>query len=573
MARRRTRWRAPAIASGQMARTPLFDALRRALARADAQRRGAAAPGAPSSGPTRRQFLGTTASALALPLLPACSGDAGGDGEVIPVAVIGGGIAGLHCAVRLAEAGVDVTVFEASGRTGGRMWSRNDLFLDGQVCELGGELVDTGHTVIQGLCEELGLQLDDLLPGAGIEQVDVFLLEEVGIPFTPAELSSMFVPLAERMAAAVAAAEADDAEFARIDAMSIPQWLESEGFTSADPLRKCIEIAYVGEYGLEVDQQSVFNLLYLIDYEVPDPFRIYGDSDERYHIHAGSQAVTDGLAARIAERIEREHVLVALTQDGDSYRLTFETPGGDVEIRAQHVVLATPFTALRAVDLTAAGLPAEKLQVIAELGYGTNSKLMLGFAIRHWENPSIKSNGGLFTDVADIQATWDTSRGQPGTSGILTNFVGGERGVAIGEGTAEERGVEVVASLASLFSGIDKQYRPGSAVRQHWPSAPFHRGSYACYKPGQWAFYGTEGQRAGNVHFCGEHTSLDFQGYMEGGAETGALVALEVLTDLGVAPSAQLARLLEPKLRLPQAAYRGDGTRLRRSQRRALGAR
>jgi monoamine oxidase len=554
-----------------MARTPLFDALRRALARADAQRRGAAAPGAPSSGPTRRQFLGTTASALALPLLPSCSGDAGGDGEVIPVVVIGGGIAGLHCAVRLAEAGVDVTVFEASARTGGRMWSRNDLFLDGQVCELGGELVDTGHTTIQGLCTELGLQLDELVPGAGIELIDVFFLEELGQTVSFADLSTMFEPLAARMAATVAATDADDAEFARIDAMSIPQWLEAEGLTADNVLRRCIEIAYVGEYGLEVEQQSVFNLLYLIDYEVPDPFRIYGDSDERYHIHAGSQAVTDGLATRIAERIEREHVLVALTQDGDSYRLTFETPGGEIEIRAQHVVLATPFTALRAVDLTAAGLTAEKLQVIAELGYGTNSKLMLGFATRQWE--SLRSNGGLFTDVSDIQATWDSSRGQPGTSGILTNFVGGERGVAIGEGTAEERGVEVLADLDLVFAGIAKQYRPGSAVRQHWPSAPFHRGSYACYKPGQWAFYGTEGQRAGNVHFCGEHTSLDFQGYMEGGAETGALVALEVLTDLGVAPSAQLARLLEPKLRLPQAAYRGDGTRLRRSQRRALGAR
>jgi monoamine oxidase len=39
----------------------------------------------------------------------------------------------------------------------------------------------------------------------------------------------------------------------------------------------------------------------------------------------------------------------------------------------------------------------------------------------------------------------------------------------------------------------------------------------------------------GNLHFCGEHTSIDFQGYMEGGCESGTRVAQEILTDLGLA--------------------------------------
>jgi monoamine oxidase len=39
----------------------------------------------------------------------------------------------------------------------------------------------------------------------------------------------------------------------------------------------------------------------------------------------------------------------------------------------------------------------------------------------------------------------------------------------------------------------------------------------------------------GNLHFAGEHTSLDFQGYMEGGAESGARAAREILVDLGLA--------------------------------------
>ena len=60
------------------------------------------------------------------------------------------------------------------------------------------------------------------------------------------------------------------------------------------------------------------------------------------------------------------------------------------------------------------------------------------------------------------------------------------------------------------------------------------RGSYACYLPGQAGFSGVEGERVGNLHFCGEHTSVEFQGYMNGGVESGERVAGEILGDLGV---------------------------------------
>jgi monoamine oxidase len=91
----------------------------------------------------------------------------------------------------------------------------------------------------------------------------------------------------------------------------------------------------------------------------------------------------------------------------------------------------------------------------------------------------------------------------------------------------------------------------------HWPTHPHTLGSYACYRPGQWAFYGIEGAREGNVHFCGEHCSLEFQGYMEGAAETGALVAAAILDDLGLEPSPMHRRIVERKLVLPHPAVDG----------------
>ena len=57
-----------------------------------------------------------------------------------------------------------------------------------------------------------------------------------------------------------------------------------------------------------------------------------------------------------------------------------------------------------------------------------------------------------------------------------------------------------------------KHYVSGSGTWQN---------GYTCYRPGQWSFWPLEGEREGSLHFCGEHTSPDFQGWMEGAAETG----------------------------------------------------
>jgi monoamine oxidase len=102
----------------------------------------------------------------------------------------------------------------------------------------------------------------------------------------------------------------------------------------------------------------------------------------------------------------------------------------------------------------------------------------------------------------------------------------------------------------------------GSAIRQHWPTAPHALGSYACWRVGQARFGGLEGEAEGRYHFCGEHTSVDAQGYMEGAAETGLRAAQEVLSALDIVPGQRLQRLAAVAARRPM-----------RSRRRAAGRR
>jgi monoamine oxidase len=126
--------------------------------------------------------------------------------------------------------------------------------------------------------------------------------------------------------------------------------------------------------------------------------------------------------------------------------------------------------------------------------------------------------------------------------------------------------------IETVLPGTSAGYVANSAIRQHWPSFEFTKGSYASYKKGQWAFFGLEGKREGNQHFCGEHCSEDFQGYMEGGADTGALVAAEILDDLGIAHPPALAAILAMTAARPRASYHaGRGARMKLAQIRRRG--
>jgi monoamine oxidase len=238
-----------------------------------------------------------------------------------------------------------------------------------------------------------------------------------------------------------------------------------------------------------------------------------------------------------------------------SYELEFATPNGNVTVQATRIVLALPFSVLRGVDLTGLELGAEKSEVIAGLSYGTNSKVMLGFTSKVWRETH-QTSGSMTTDLG-VQQTWETTIGQDGAHGILTNFLGGDQGVASGSGTPEAWAAGVLPTLETIWPGMTAAFT-GTAVRMHWPTVPTALGSYTCYEPGQWAFYGLEGERDGNVHFCGEHTSLDFQGWMEGAAESGGLVAAEILDELGVAKPQALVAALGLKLHMPQSTYRAS---------------
>ena len=453
------------------------------------------------------------------------------------IAIVGGGLAGLTSALRLKQAGLNATVYEASARVGGRCWTGRGIFSDGQLFERGGELIDNGHLAVKHLAQELGLTLDNLVQAeaAGTEMLGYF----DGAPYSFAQMTDDLKVIWQQLHNDTVDASypttylSSTARGRVLDNLSIDGWIRRyvpgnpDGMSSQ--LGQMLDVAYNIEYGAETSDQSCLNMLYLLGYVGPGQFRIFGKSNEKFHVRGGNDLLTSGMADQLGSQIKRGMELVAIEQTGGTYTLTFKAGSPAQTVSADHVILALPFSILRSVEWSKAGFSAVKARAIRELGMGTNSKLHVQFKQRFWND--LGSNGESYSDRG-YQSSWEVSRAQAGTSGILVDYTGGTIGASFGSGTPSSRAKTFLAQLEPVLPGATSQWN-GKATVDYWAGNQWTKGSYSYYRVGQYqSFSGAEGERSNNCHFAGEHTSQDSQGYLNGAVETGERAAAEILADL-----------------------------------------
>ena len=112
----------------------------------------------------------------------------------------------------------------------------------------------------------------------------------------------------------------------------------------------------------------------------------------------------------------------------------------------------------------------------------------------------------------------------------MTIFLGGKACVESGDTDAETYSNKALPWMGRLFAKCDLEFN-GKTGHFHWPSYPFSKASYSVYKIGQWTtLAGLERTPVGNIFFAGEHCSEDFQGFMNGAAESGRVAAQDVVT-------------------------------------------
>lgn len=453
------------------------------------------------------------------------------------IVVVGGGLAGLACAYKLQQAGVVATVYEANDRIGGRCWTRRGDFADGQIAEHGGELIDQQHTEIRQLAQSLGLQLDNLLQAEQSGSTPLYYFN--GQPYSYADATTDLKSIWQKIKSDLQAAgyptqyKSSTVRGRQLDQMSVVDWInESVPGGIYSRLGKLLDVAYNIEYGAESSQQSSLNLLYLLGYVGSGQLRIFGPSNEKYHVRGGNDQIATKLGHVLGSQIQLGYKLTAIRRLTNlTYRLTFQAGNRAVDVDADQVVLTVPFSILRqSVDFSAAGFRPLKVTAIQELGMGSNTKLNVQFTNRHWE--TLGATGESYSDRG-YQATWDVSRAQAGASGILVNFTGGLTSDSFSKGTLASRTSQFLAQIEPVMPGLSAKWN-GRATLDYWPGNPFSRGSFSFYKVGQYTrFGGIEGEPEGNCYFAGEHTSVDAQGYLNGAVETGQRAASQVLTAVG----------------------------------------
>ncbi len=478
---------------------------------------------------SRRDFLKTTAKAgvmfgigSSVPLISSCAFD---DHKTTAehavaaydcsIAIIGGGIAGLHACHILKKYGFAATVYEGSNRTGGRMLSVHNVMGDNLVTEFGGEYLDTNHRTMFDLMKEFNLETLDTLPSLkDLTSDDIFI---DGTHYSVEQAITEFNKINTLIEADLVNINDDyrPGSYAdTLDSLSIDDYLVKVGCTGW--FKEFIQAAYESEFGCSTGELSALNFITFIDTDTRQgDFNYFGDSDERYKVKGGNQQVVDKLADANKNSILTGHILTRIAREGEAYTLTF---ANGREATADYVIMAIPFTMLRKVEMALEMAP-EKKNAIQSLNYGTNAKMMFGMDKRVWRDQGY--GGYLFSNL--VQNGWDNSLAQNGDTGYggYTVYLGGAAGKNLNRDEYDK-----------YLDGIDQAYHGAKAAHNgkraimHWPRQPFVMGSYACFTKGQFVHVKPHiATPVGNIYFAGEHCSEEFQGFMEGGAETGKKAA------------------------------------------------
>ena len=429
------------------------------------------------------------------------------------VIVAGAGLAGLSAAHELARRGAAITLLDARARAGGRVWTIRDGLAAGQHGELGGEFIDEHHSRLRELAKAFDLPLVRVLPRGfthRFHRADGEIVVSRSGPWKA--LRELLAPLIRRYQAV---SGSDDAESIReMSTYSLRAYLRAQ---AADADVHAMVDSTRGFFLAEAEEISVLPFVaQLADTGSPAQTPVY-------RIVGGNDRLIDALIAHTPAKVLLGHQLQAVTQAADRVvaRAT-DRRGLLQEIEGDALVIALPASTLRDVEITPA-LPEDQQRAIARLTYGCATKVVVQTAA---EGLRARRAQAFATDGA-LGAFWDATDGQPSGSPAIVHFLGG--GAASPTLAARAR-----AWRGALLSDLCWLGLAGAPViAQHaatWEDDPFARGGYAYADPGfDPAWKPLLSRRAGRIVFAGEHTSENFQGYMEGAVESGQRAASELV--------------------------------------------
>lgn len=428
------------------------------------------------------------------------------------VLVAGAGLAGLSAARALEAHGAVVTVVEARDRVGGRVWTWRDGFESGQHAEAGADLIESEQHAVISLAKDLGLQITRILKG-GFAYYGPDRRGRMRIQSVESGFGSIWRSLGAHIHDyALSERRWNSAIARRLARESVADWLKA---LQADAW---LVSRFRGFRGLFLADPEDLSLLALVDF-----FADVDDSGwgEPHRIGRGNDLLATEIARRLRSAVRLRTVLRRVRSDGRQIVASVEDDSGLHDIKAAYLVAALPASTLRDVDLDPS-VPEPQRDAIARLKYGRATRLTLQFARRFWRKAGRAS---LFGSDQPTGAIWEANEQEKGRAGILSFLAGGGASTGLQSILREEGATGVAKRLDWLGSPP-----PVLASRSiSWEDDPWARGGYAFFDPGfdpvlrDWL-----ARPAGRIVFAGEHTSIRWQGYMNGAVESGQRAAAEV---------------------------------------------
>lgn len=463
----------------------------------------------------RRTFL-LAGSATAAVALPGCStsDDAAPGRSTAParVVVIGAGLAGLTAARRLVAEGLDVVVLEARDRVGGRTLNQADE--DGVPVEAGGMWVGPGQDAVRSLAAELGIPTF-ATPTGGDPALLVGDERFVVPPGRDAETEAV-IDRIDALATSLPAAHPWDApDAARLDAVTLLQWLDDEMVTDA------ARVGIVAEASIALGDPSNLSMLWFLTVvRSAGGLRRLSDieagAQERRFV-GGAQSICLAMAEELGDVVQLGRPVTDIDTTGDGVRV--RTAAGEVE--CERLVVAMMPADVGRLSFTPALPPARDELQRSWVG-STGTKVTVRYQRPFWQDQGLSGSG--FVDGGTVGGVLDITPPNR-DDGWLVVFVADDRG----GGDALRDGV--LADLTSLFG--PEAATPLGLHDHDWSADEWTAGCVTALPPGVLTGPGAAlRDPIGPIHWAGAETSEVWTGYMDGAVRSGQRVADEVRRSL-----------------------------------------
>ncbi|MEB3333512.1 MAG: FAD-dependent oxidoreductase [Cyanobacteriota bacterium] len=470
--------------------------------------------GARPSALTRREFLlGSLATGAAL-MLAERRRPASARSAMPRVVIIGAGFGGLSCAYQLRRAGVQVTVLEARPRLGGRVHSL-DTLLPEQKVEAGAELIGLNHPTWLAYAKQFGLPLNEL-PESDEAKSPIILN---GRRLLGEEVATLWTGLDKVLQSMNGDARTINRQqpwlSANAKALDNQSLREAAQRWPGTPLERDAAMAMIAnDMNCLPERYSYLAMLASI---AGGGVEAFWSESEIYRCGSGNQSLAFALARAIGEaNIQLRAPVAAIDLTGRSARVTLAS--GAV-LEADAVVLTAPPSTWDELRVTPA-IPTDY-----RMGTGTAIKVLNRVDHPFWKADKLEPDS--LSDQA-VGMTWQG--GEPAATShkapaCLTVFAGGQAAQAWLDRTPAQRRELANQELTALFPGFTTHNQ--QQVFLGWPSERWTRCGYSAPSLGQVTrvLPLLQGSWRDKLFFAGEYTSPGFYGYMEGGLQSGAVLA------------------------------------------------